>query len=118
MLGAFKWLTSALASLANIFIAPFHAMKTVLIGLVGVGIPVAVGKMLHGKSDLIFDKGMEYLNGWGIAPQVLEITGVLAWFCQQLRIAEVVGILLTALVIRFTLKLSKGAFKFAVLGGS
>jgi hypothetical protein len=85
-------------------VALFYALKTVLVVLFTGVLAVVLHNFMIDFSSEMFQAALPYMNE-NIPTVVLELTGLSAWLALQLRLPEVLSVLLSALSISFVRQL-------------
>lgn len=95
------------SSLAGRFISDtalkFIAYKTLLVTLLTVTLPVIVKNLMTWLFQTLVDAATANIHTDGLNSTVLHFTGIAGYLASHLLLADCLSILITAIVIRFTL---------------
>lgn len=81
----------------------FVALKAVLVALFVTFLPTILKNLIVWFMTTINTFVQAQVADYSISSQVLELTGLTAWFAQQLQIPMAIGLLLTAASLRMVL---------------
>jgi hypothetical protein len=95
-----------LAKFLTVDVAKAAFEKAVLYALFTVVLPLVLWNLLH-KILQFFIGRMEVAVGSGVPGMILEATGLLAWVFQQAYVPLCLSIIVSALMLRWTLNIVK-----------
>lgn len=102
------WLASAAGTFLASHAARYVATKVLLIALMTTVLPVVLMNVIH----KLMEKSLEIVNtawssggGGSLQSQTISLSGLAAYLATELRLAEALALVLTAVAISFTLRL-------------
>ena len=82
----------------------FIAMKTFIIGVFYIGIPILLYNILVSLIFDFIDFGMNYIADANMDSVVIQLTGMGGWMAQQIMLPQAFSIFISFLSIRFIMR--------------
>ncbi|RUM32534.1 MAG: hypothetical protein DSY42_00690 [Aquifex sp.] len=95
-------LSQLLAYIFNNDVARFIALKTLLVTLFIVALPIVLNNFLYELIDLLYTFMSSHINESG-SSFVVRFTGLTAWLLSVLKIPDAFSVIMSAVMVRVTL---------------
>lgn len=103
----FSAILSWFSSLAGRFLSDtalkFIAYKTLMVTLLTVTLPVIVKNLMTWLFQTLVDAASSNISTDGLSSTVIHFSGIAGYLASHLMLADCLSIIITAIVIRFTL---------------
>lgn len=97
------WFSSLAGRFLSDTVLKFIAYKTLLITLLTITLPVVVKNLITWLFQELVNTASSNMNTDGLNATVLHFSGIAGYLASHLMLADCLSIIITAIVIRFTL---------------